>query len=89
MLEFKKGEVQYVSATVRPETPGEIAVINSATYELTGYEDKTIIQNGNCEIEGNVLRALLDMKNEGFYTLTITAHIGKETIIKDEVISVK
>ena len=88
MLEFIIGEVQYVSATVRPEMPNEIAVINSASYKLTDYENKTVIQSGDCEIEENVIRALLDLSDEGIYKLTIEAQIGKETVIKDKVVSV-
>lgn len=88
MLEFKKGEVQYVTAKVRPETVNEIAVINSASYEFTDYENKTLIQKGDCEIEGDELRALIDFSEEGVYTLTITVQVGKETIIGDKIISV-
>ena len=88
MLEYKKGEVQYVKATVRPETANEIAVIKSASFEFTDDENKTIIQQGDCEIEGDELRALLDFSEEGIYTLTITVQVGKETIIGDKIISV-
>ncbi len=88
MLEFKVGEVQYVSATARAETPNEIAVINSACYKFMSYEDKTVIQEGNCEIDGDMLKVLLSFSAKGFYILNIKAQIGKEIIIKDEVISV-
>lgn len=88
MLKFRVGEVQYVSATARAETQNEIAVINSAHYKLMHYEDKTVIDEGNCEVEGNMLRVLLTFLEEGLYTLSIKAQIGKEIIIKDKAISV-
>ena len=88
MLEYKVGERQYVSAIVRPETASEIAVVNSASYELRCYESDAIIDSGDCEIEGDSLRAFIDFLKAGFYKLKITAQVGKETIIGDKIISV-
>lgn len=88
MLKFRVGEVQYVSATARSEIPNEIAVINSARYKLMAYGDETVIDEGNCETKGNMLRVLLTFLTEGLFTLNIEAQIGKEIIIKDKVISV-
>lgn len=89
MLEYKVGEKQYVSATVRPETANEIAVVNAASYEFSCYESDAIIDRGECEIEGDSLRVLLDFLKAGFFTLKIIAQVGKETIIGTKTISVK
>lgn len=88
MLEFFAGEKQYVEVTVKAKKTNEIAVVNSALYELINCKDEKTVDGGNCEIESNKLKILLDLVESGTYKLIVTARIGVEIIKSNTIVKV-
>lgn len=87
MFDFFKGERKFVSATLRPKKPGEIAVITKAKYEL--FDADRLIEKGSCKIKGDTAEILLETDRQGCYTLKMTFTVGLETIIGKTIVAVR
>lgn len=84
-IDFYQGEVKQVTAVVKAKNPYDTVVVTSAKYSLTSAEcdkEKTEVESGECEIDGNKLTILLSTEECGVYELKITVNVGRETIIQ-------
>lgn len=79
-LTFIEGEKREVTATITSKNPEETVVIASANFELIKKSDNSVLQSGNCEIEGNEVTVFLDLTAKGSYVLKIASNVGREVI---------
>lgn len=82
VIEYYAGEEKYVELVVKPINRNEIVVVTKAEYELTKYCDNTVIEKGQCELDGDRVIVLLGITESGRYELKFTVTVGRETRIE-------
>jgi hypothetical protein len=85
-MEFILGEKKEVKIRITSTTNDPFA-IQSASYELL-KRGGTIVDEGQCEIHENILRALIQPKESGSFILYFTYSIANEILKSDVSIEV-
>ena len=86
-VNFYLGERRYVKWDIVPTDKQNAVVISGASWRLNlsdGMEEST----GSCAISGNRIGALIEPKQQGIYTLSITVMIPPEIFIEEVLVSV-
>lgn len=84
--EFLLGEEKWLEFKARPRREGDTLVVTGASYTLTNEGGTT--ETGECEVERNIIRALISPPAAGVYTFELSVTIPPETIKERVVVRV-
>ena len=74
---FALGEQRYLEFEIRPLRTNDTVVITVATWAL--QQNGTTIENGDCEVDGKTIRALIAPTDKGVYQLELSVTVPPET----------
>ena len=81
-LIFEAGEVRQFEYAVTSNKTADYVIITAATWQLRKPTGE-VVTAGDCTVEGNTIKMLVELAAPGSYTLRVTADIPPETIIED------
>lgn len=76
-IRFALGEQRYLEFEIRPRRANDTVVITVASWAL--QQNGTTIENGDCEVDGKTIRALIAPTDEGVYQLELSVTVPPET----------
>lgn len=79
---FEKGEIRKIEFIVRSSVKSDGIIITEAKWKLTDAGKKNIVAEGTCEINSDIISALVNFDTKGIFYLDVIAIIPPETIIE-------